>query len=106
MASDLEERVRAAFRDKLLLMKIPEKEDDLLPAGCCLLERRRELAEVEQALSAQKEEFQMKMERLQHRQQELESKEKQLKEAVLKFDKFLKVWRHRRRGQLMLPDAL
>ncbi|XP_060105751.1 cilia- and flagella-associated protein 73 isoform X1 [Heteronotia binoei] len=90
MASDLEERVRAAFRDRLLLVKIPEKEDDLLPAGCCLLEKRRELAEVEQALLAQKEEFQMKMESLQHRQQELESKEKQLKEAVLKFDKFLK----------------
>ncbi|XP_015280779.1 PREDICTED: coiled-coil domain-containing protein 42B [Gekko japonicus] len=83
-------RLRAAFNHKLLLVKIPEKEDDLLPAGCCLLEKRRELAEVEQALSAQKEEFQMKMERLQHRQQELESKEKQLKEAVLKFDKFLK----------------
>ncbi|XP_077164692.1 cilia- and flagella-associated protein 73 isoform X2 [Paroedura picta] len=69
---------------------IPEREDDLLPTGCCLLEKRRELAAVEQALLAQKEEFQMKMESLQHRQQELEGKEKQLKEALLKFDKFLK----------------
>ncbi|XP_048370293.1 cilia- and flagella-associated protein 73 isoform X2 [Sphaerodactylus townsendi] len=90
MTSDLEERVRAAFHDKLLLMKIPEKEDDFLPSGCCLLEKRREETEVEQALLAQKEEFQMKMESLQHRRQELASKEKQLKEAVLKFDKFLK----------------
>ncbi|XP_077164695.1 cilia- and flagella-associated protein 73 isoform X5 [Paroedura picta] len=55
MASDLEERVRAAFRDKLLLVTIPEREDDLLPTGCCLLEKRRELAAVEQALLAQKE---------------------------------------------------
>nr|XP_056715657.1 cilia- and flagella-associated protein 73 isoform X2 [Euleptes europaea] len=90
MAAELEERVRAAFRDKLLLVKIPEREDDFLPPGCCLLEKRRELTEVQQALLAQKEEFQMKMESLQHRREELESKEKQLKEAVLKFDKFLK----------------
>lgn len=48
----------------------------------------------------------MKMESLQQRQQELENKEKQLKEAVLKFDKFLKVWRHWGRDQQMLPDAL
>ncbi|XP_054852837.1 cilia- and flagella-associated protein 73 isoform X2 [Eublepharis macularius] len=90
MASDLEERVRAAFRDKLLPVKTPARENDFLPPACCLLEKQRELAEVEQALLAQKEEFQMKMENLQHRRQELESKEKELKKAVVKFDKFLK----------------
>ncbi|KAJ7309610.1 hypothetical protein JRQ81_007664 [Phrynocephalus forsythii] len=90
MGSDLEERVRAAFRDKLQLLKIPGKEDDFLPSACHLLEKRRELAEVERALSAKKEEFQMKMEELHGRRQELEHKERQFKEAVLKFDKFLK----------------
>lgn len=36
-------------------------------------------------------EFQMKMESLQQRREELERKEFQLKESLLKFDKFLKV---------------
>ncbi|KAH0625444.1 hypothetical protein JD844_014961 [Phrynosoma platyrhinos] len=70
--------------------KIPEKEDDFLPSACLLLEKRRELATVEQALAAKKEEFQMKMEELQDRREELERKEGQLKQAILKFDKFLK----------------
>ena len=34
----------------------------------------------------------MKMESLQQRREELERKEYQLKESLLKFDKFLKVW--------------
>ncbi|KAJ6659066.1 hypothetical protein lerEdw1_019369 [Lerista edwardsae] len=89
MASELEERVRAAFREKLQLLSLPEK-DDFLPPACGLLEKRRELAEVEQAYLAQKEEFQLKMENLQLRRQELERKEEQLKKAILKFDKFLK----------------
>ena len=43
-----------------------------------------------QALNAQKEEFQMKMESIQQRREELERKEYTLKESLLKFDKFLK----------------
>ncbi|CAM5160741.1 unnamed protein product [Eretmochelys imbricata] len=90
MAFELEEYLRAAFRDKLLLPKMPEREDDYLTPATRLLEKRRELAEVEQALLAQKEEFQMKMESLQQRRKELQHKEGQLKEAIFKFDKFLK----------------
>ena len=66
------------------------REDDHLTPATRLLEKRREMAEVEQALNAQKEEFQMKMESLQQRREELERKEHQLKESFLKFDKFLK----------------
>ncbi|KAK2177504.1 hypothetical protein NP493_594g00017 [Ridgeia piscesae] len=69
---------------------MPEHEDDHLTPATRLLEKRREMAEVEQALAAQKEEFQMKMESLQQRREELERKEYQLKESLLKFDKFLK----------------
>ncbi|KAM3826115.1 cilia- and flagella-associated protein 73 [Vipera latastei] len=90
MASDLEERVRAAVRDKLMMMKIPERENDFLPSSCCLLEKQRELAEVEKSFLATQEEFQKKMEQLQQRRQELEHREGQLKQAILKFDKFLK----------------
>ncbi|XP_077995509.1 coiled-coil domain-containing protein 42 homolog [Glandiceps talaboti] len=85
----LEEYFRTTFEDKLLV-KMPEREDDHLTPATRLLEKRREMAEVEQALAAQKEEFQMKMESLQQRREELERKEYQLKESLLKFDKFLK----------------
>lgn len=37
------------------------------------------------------QEFQMKMESLQQRREELERKEYQLKKSLLQFDKFLKV---------------
>nr|XP_025044450.1 cilia- and flagella-associated protein 73 isoform X2 [Pelodiscus sinensis]XP_025044451.1 cilia- and flagella-associated protein 73 isoform X2 [Pelodiscus sinensis] len=90
MAFQLEEYLRAVFRNKLLLPRMPEREDDCLTPATRLLEKRRELAEVERALLVQKEEFQMKMESLQQRRKELQHKEGQLKEAIFKFDKFLK----------------
>jgi len=89
MTVSLEEYFRTTFEDKLLV-KMPEREDDHLTPATRLLEKRREMAEVEQALAAQKEEFQMKMESLQQRREELERKEYQLKDSLLKFDKFLK----------------
>nr|XP_002128459.1 coiled-coil domain-containing protein 42 homolog [Ciona intestinalis] len=89
MTVNLEDYFRSTFEDKLLV-KMPEREDDHLTPATRLLEKRREMAEVEQALTAQKEEFQMKMESLQQRREELERKEHQLKESLLKFDKFLK----------------
>ena len=89
MAVNLEEYFRKTFEDKLLV-NMPERDDDHLTPATRLLEKRREMAEVEQALTAQKEEFQMKMESLQQRREELERKEYQLKESLLKFDKFLK----------------
>jgi len=89
MAVNLEDYFRSTFEDKLLV-KMPERDDDHLTPATRLLEKRREMAEVEQALAAQKEEFQMKMESLQQRRDELERKEHQLKESLLKFDKFLK----------------
>jgi len=89
MAVNLEEYFRTTFEDKLLV-NMPEREDDHLTPATRLLEKRREMAEVEQALAAQKEEFQMKMESLQQRREELERKEFQLKESLLRFDKFLK----------------
>lgn len=85
----LDEYFKATFEDRLLV-KMPEKESDHLTPATRLLEKRREMSEVEQALATQKEEFQMKMETLQQRRDELERKEQQLKESLLKFDKFLK----------------
>ncbi|XP_067928968.1 coiled-coil domain-containing protein 42 homolog [Watersipora subatra] len=89
MALNLEDYFKTTFEDKLLV-KMPEREDDHLTPATRLLEKRREMQEVEQALAAQKEEFQMKMESLQQRREELERKEYSLKEHLLKFDHFLK----------------
>lgn len=47
------------------------------------------MLEVENGLTKQKEEFAMKMESLSQRREELARKETQLKESLLKFDKFL-----------------
>ena len=69
---------------------MPEQEETNLTPATRLLEKRREMSEVENALVAEKEEFQMKMEGLNQRKFELEKKELQLKESVIKFDKFLK----------------
>jgi chromosome segregation ATPase len=69
---------------------MPDQDADFLTPATRLLEKKREMAEVEEALVATKEEFQMKMEGLQQRREELERKEQQLKESLLKFDKFLK----------------
>ncbi|XP_041083950.1 coiled-coil domain-containing protein 42 homolog [Polyodon spathula] len=89
MAMNLEDYFRTVYEDKLLV-KMPEREDEYLTPATQLMEKRREMSEVEQALAAQKEEFQMKMESLQQRREELERKEEQLKESLLKFNKFLK----------------
>ncbi|XP_065831494.1 coiled-coil domain-containing protein 42 homolog [Oscarella lobularis] len=89
MSANLEDYFKTTFQDKLLL-KMPEREEDHLTAATRLLEKRREMNEVEQALNAHKEEFQMKMESLHQRREELERKEYQLKSSLLKFDKFLK----------------
>ncbi|XP_014773116.1 coiled-coil domain-containing protein 42 homolog [Octopus bimaculoides] len=86
---NLEEYFKTTFENKLLFKMLKGEDDHLTPATR-LLEKRRELAEIEQVLSVQKEEFQTKMERLQQRRGELERKELQLKESLEKFDKFLK----------------
>jgi len=89
MAVSFEEYFRSTLEDKLIV-KMPEREEDHLTPATRLLEKRREMAEVESALGAQKDEFQLKMESLTQRREELERKELQLKESLLKFDKFLK----------------
>ncbi|XP_067862454.1 coiled-coil domain-containing protein 42 homolog [Heptranchias perlo] len=70
--------------------KMPEREETSAASATPLLEKRRELAEVELALANQNEEFQAKMEVLQKRREELNKKEEELKHSIKKFDKFLK----------------
>nr|KAJ3419835.1 Cilia- and flagella-associated protein 73 [Polyrhizophydium stewartii] len=87
--SNMEEYFRVNVERKLFI-KVPEQEDHDLTPATRLLERRREMLEVETGLLKQKEEFAMKMESLTQRREELARKETQLKDSLLKFDKFLK----------------
>ena len=48
------------------------------------------MQEMDQGLLSQKEEFQLKMESLQNRRNDHRRKEGQLKESLIKFDKFLR----------------
>ncbi|KAJ3242025.1 Cilia- and flagella-associated protein 73 [Chytriomyces hyalinus] len=89
MTSSIEDYFRANVENKLFI-KVPEQEDHDLTPATRLLEKRREMLEVENGLNQQKEEFAMKMEALKQRGEELARKEAQLKESLLKFDKFLK----------------
>ncbi|XP_019850090.1 PREDICTED: coiled-coil domain-containing protein 42 homolog [Amphimedon queenslandica] len=88
-AGDMDDYFKTTFEDKLLV-KMPDRNSDHLTPATKLLEKRRETAEVEQALGTQKEEFSMKMEALQQRRDELERKEVKLKEQLFRFDAFVK----------------
>ncbi|KAM6340302.1 LOW QUALITY PROTEIN: cilia- and flagella-associated protein 73 [Alca torda] len=106
MAFDLEEYLRTAFRDKLRLQHndlhaihgrtVPTCDAAMLLPSTRLLQKRREVAEVEQALQSQREhpvvpqEFRQRMERLAQRRQQLGQREEELQHVVLKFDAFLK----------------
>ncbi|XP_028914290.1 cilia- and flagella-associated protein 73 [Ornithorhynchus anatinus] len=69
--------------------KMPDLEAHFPNSAIRLLEKKQELVETDQALQAQKEEFQVKMESWKERQAELELKEKELKNSIIRFDKFL-----------------
>ncbi|XP_006005487.1 coiled-coil domain-containing protein 42 homolog [Latimeria chalumnae] len=86
---NLKDYFQTVFEDKFLV-KMPEWEDDYLTPASQLLEKRREVFEMDQAYAAQKEEFQMKMESFQQRRNDLRKKEQELKDSFFKFDKFLK----------------
>ncbi|NWT10923.1 CCD42 protein, partial [Vireo altiloquus] len=100
MDSDLEERLRAAFRDKLRLLQaefhtargrtVPARDPGTLLPSTRVLLKRREVAEVERELQNRREEFQRRMERLAQRRQQMSRRERQHREAVLRFDSLLK----------------
>nr|XP_025974975.1 cilia- and flagella-associated protein 73 [Dromaius novaehollandiae] len=89
MALDVEEYLRTAFRDKLRLQKAPAwAAASLLPSTRLLL-KRRQAAEAERALQAQRQAFRQRMASLEQRRRELARREEQLAEEVRKFDAFL-----------------
>lgn len=83
---------------------MPDQEAEFLTPASQLLAKQQELQEVEEALNSEKEvligrcllkltnlqAFQLNMDSLQQRREELERKEQELANSLLKFDKFLK----------------
>ncbi|CAH8474331.1 unnamed protein product [Schistosoma bovis] len=85
----IEEYLKTVFQEKLLV-NAPADEDRNLTNSTKLLEKYKELKNVQSALTAKKEEFRVKMECMQRRREELEKKECELKESLIKFDQFFK----------------
>eukprot|EP00741_Cyanophora_paradoxa_P008900 tig00001408_g8616.t1 len=55
-----------------------------------LLQKKKEMAEVQEELDRKKEEFKERMRRCQAKEEELAKKQQQIREQVIKFEKFLK----------------
>ncbi|CAI2723484.1 unnamed protein product [Schistosoma spindalis] len=85
----IEEYLKTVFQEKLLV-NAPADEDRNLTNSTKLLEKYKELKNVQSALTAKKEEFRVKMECMQRRREDLERKECELKESLIKFDQFFK----------------
>ncbi|NXY49692.1 CC42M protein, partial [Ceuthmochares aereus] len=75
----------------------------LLPATRLLL-KKQEVAELEQALQSQREEFRQKMEDLAQRRQQLAQRKEQLQDVSLKFDAFFKALAARQERALQRAD--
>ncbi|XP_076364153.1 coiled-coil domain-containing protein 42 homolog isoform X2 [Tachypleus tridentatus] len=69
--------------------KYPERDDKYLTNGTKLLEKKREISEVEDLLKQNKEEFKIKAKELEEKKKELNERENKLKDSFKKFDKFL-----------------
>ncbi|NXK61495.1 CC42M protein, partial [Sylvietta virens] len=91
MDSELEERLRVAFQDKLRLLTVPARDPATLLPSTRVLLKRREAAEAERELQNQRQEFQQRMQRLAQRRQQLVRRQEQHRDAVHRFESFLKV---------------
>ncbi|EGW13866.1 Coiled-coil domain-containing protein 42B [Cricetulus griseus] len=105
MAVAWEEYFRLAFQEKAPT-KPPEQNVDHFPPLLRLLEKKQELAAVDQGLQAQKEEFRNTMATLSQRWAQLEQKEQALKESFIRFDKFLQDAEELRRERARLQHRL
>ncbi|XP_032899042.1 cilia- and flagella-associated protein 73 isoform X2 [Amblyraja radiata] len=85
---EFEDQFRTINYEKLPI--IPDPDTFYVNNATRILEKRRELSEVEEDLVNQREEFHVKLRVLKLRREDLLEKEEELKLSILKFDKFLK----------------
>uniref|UniRef100_UPI003AAD2A05 coiled-coil domain-containing protein 42 homolog n=1 Tax=Centroberyx gerrardi TaxID=166262 RepID=UPI003AAD2A05 len=89
MAMNLEDYFRTIHEEQVLI-KLPVGERYLMTGATQMLEKRREIIEVDKQLKAHREEFELKRKSLRQRRDEVLMKEEKLKESLLNFDRFLK----------------
>eukprot|EP00966_Prymnesium_polylepis_P142825 3297789-Prymnesium_polylepis.1 len=82
----------AAISGSGFVTQVAQPNDDLPTASqsTLLLQKKKEMAEVQQQLDRKKEEFRQRMQRCQEKEVDLAAKQEHIKEQVRKFDKFLK----------------
>ncbi|KNE61324.1 hypothetical protein AMAG_07061 [Allomyces macrogynus ATCC 38327] len=76
--------------EKTLEIRVPATDDADITPATRLLEKRREIADLEAGLTREKEDFRLRMTMLTQRREELNRKERMLGESLSKFEKFLK----------------
>ncbi|XP_053533239.1 coiled-coil domain-containing protein 42 homolog [Ictalurus punctatus] len=89
MSVELEECIRTVFEEHLSESVRVQKED-VCSGVTRLLDKRRQIKHVDDVLRRQRQEFEVKRESLRQRKEEVKKKEENLKDSLLKFDKFLK----------------
>lgn len=90
-SEDLQQYFHNTFQERLVHQTITNQYDEtMLTPATRILQKQREMAQVEEDLRIQKEEHTRKMEQLQERRTILTQKEKDLADSLLKFDHFLK----------------
>ncbi|XP_030648165.1 coiled-coil domain-containing protein 42 homolog [Chanos chanos] len=89
MALHSQDYFQTAFKEQLI-PNFPLPPLDLRTNSTKLLEKRREIQNMDSLLKTRREEFQVKQNSLRHKREELQKKEEKLKDCLIKFDKFLK----------------
>ncbi|XP_060768912.1 coiled-coil domain-containing protein 42 homolog [Neoarius graeffei] len=89
MSVKMEECIRSGFEEHLS-ESVSVQEEDVYSGVTRLLDKRRQIKDVDSVLRTQRREFEMKRESLRQRREKLKKKEEDLKDSLLKFDKFLK----------------
>ncbi|XP_076847171.1 coiled-coil domain-containing protein 42 homolog [Brachyhypopomus gauderio] len=88
MSLNLEDYFRTVFEEQILTGAMHE--GDRRTNATRLLEKRKEIRQTDEALHDKREEFEVKKESFRQRRVIIRRKEEELKESLLKFDKFLK----------------
>ncbi|XP_062844703.1 coiled-coil domain-containing protein 42 homolog [Trichomycterus rosablanca] len=90
MSVNLEDYFHTVFEEQLSARFSVHEDDDLRSGAMRLLDKHRELQQMDATLQTQRQEFEVKKESLRQKREELKTQEENLKDSLLKFDRFLK----------------
>eukprot|EP00052_Salpingoeca_macrocollata_P020570 m.173248 g.173248 ORF g.173248 m.173248 type:complete len:414 (-) comp21297_c0_seq3:29-1270(-) len=90
MAEDLHAYFEKTFEQKLLGAAASDGAVVSTAASTQLLQKRKEMQQVQNSFSGKKQDHDLRMEALQQKREELEQRERELAESLSKFDRFIK----------------